>query len=126
MTLRYIGGGFARRYFIERNDGRVWAGQDWSENRTDAIVWADLQAAHLEYNRLQLEAYHGKPVREFECRLVIRVHGDQAFALAELREYLLRACRLTMDVEAQGDGPVDGTFVVPVAMFESLRPVDIF
>jgi hypothetical protein len=114
MTLRYVGSPDARRFFIERKDGCVWAGDQWSIRRQDAVLWARLRDAHAEYNRLQLLPYLGQQVKEFECRL---------FTLEKLREYLQRACRLTMDVEAQGYGPVEGTFTIPMAMFDSLREV---
>lgn len=121
MTLRYCGNPDALRFFVERADGFLWTGETWAEDRSAALLFADLRTAHGEYNRLQLEPYQGKPVQEFECRLILRVHGDKPFTLETLRGYLMRALRITVDVEAQGDGPVGGVFVLPIAMLDSLR-----
>ena len=123
MTLRYCGTPDARRYFIQRADGFVWSGLIWSADITDASLWASLEDANQEYNQLQLLAYQRKPVKEFECRLVFRVHGDRAFTLDHLREYLRRSLRITLDVEAHGEGPTRDVFVLPVAMVGSLKPV---
>ena len=126
MTLRYCGTPDARRYLIQRADGRYWSGLHWSADITDAALWADLHQANHEYNCLCLIPYQNKPVKEFECRLVFRVHGDRPLTLDELKAWLQRSLRITVDVEAQGDGPVDGVFVLPVTMLETLRPVSHF
>jgi hypothetical protein len=123
MTLRYCGTPDARRFYIERADGFVWSGLHWSADIADAALWADLQHANHEFNCLCLIPHQGKPVKQYECRLVLRVHGEQPFTLDELRAWLHRALRITVDIEATGEGPVDDTFVLPVVMLEALRPV---
>lgn len=121
MTLRYVGNGEMRRFYIERKDGKFWTGEEWGYR---PCLWADLRSANNEYNRLQLEPFIGQPAQEFECRLVFRVHGDQPFTLEQLREYLFRSLRITVDVEAHGDGPAAGVFLLPLALLESLRRAD--
>ena len=102
-------------------DGLYWSGSCWSYQRHEALLYADLQLAHEDYQRLVVQPYLDKPVRVFQAPMNILVRTEQPFTIQELIDYLNRAFRGIVDTDACGDGPVPECLVLLRADFDSLR-----
>jgi hypothetical protein len=123
IVIRGVGLEANRRYVLLQDDGRVWTGEGWDYTIRGARTFAGLRDAREEYERLALLAHAGQPVREFEAAIRVRVFADRPFTLEELRDYLVRATRLGLDVDANGEGPVPGSLVLQAADFDGFREV---
>ena len=56
VTVKYIGEGNLRRYFIHNRCGQYWNGQEWVCDRKQALLYENLQLCHGDYQQLVTSA----------------------------------------------------------------------
>lgn len=107
LAIRYTGHDLpvTRRFLIERQDGQFWAGRRWTGRLDEARLYRCLRDAQVVSLKLQRRRLRGRAVRHFHCDLTFAVVGDAPVDLNALREYLIAALHLNIDVAAHGDGP---------------------
>jgi hypothetical protein len=103
-----------RRYAIRRHDGFYWRGQidgvdTWSPTWWGALLFANLDVVNEEFRALNRRLFNveGCKVRDFECKVSVRIHSRGAdYDLYDVMNYLIEAARITLDFSKSGDGPV--------------------
>lgn len=125
LTIRYTGRDHpaTRRFLVQRHDGQFWDGRTWTGRLEAARLYRSLHDAQVESLKIQRRRLKGKKVRNFHCDLAVTVAGNAPVDLDALRDYLLKALHLNVDVAAYGDGP-GKSFVVATAKLGTLRVVD--
>ena len=100
------------RYAIvdERNQ-TWWTGNGWSQDRTQAILFAAWNGLAQEYKRLEEEQLQGVPCRDYQCIINVRVWSGGDYSMQALVEYLIAATAVHLDVNEKGAGPVEGSAV---------------
>ncbi len=83
-------------------DGLSWGGSGWVEPVGEALVYRLVGDAQADCTRFQREMVEGQPRRELRCSDV---------TASEVKEYLRRAMNVSIDYEAEGDGPVADAYV---------------
>ncbi len=123
ITIQSLGEGVFRRYVLVNRRNEVWGADGWSPDVRRAVLFADIRGAHEAYQAIQADMCEGLPLREFEAVVRIRACSEADFTLEDLRDYLARATRLSVDTQRMGDGPVDGSVVLQTADFSRLLEV---
>ncbi len=124
MTIRYVGNeDFARRYLIQRRDGKLYTGRGWADRLDKARLYDDLSTVESAYRSLQCRRSRGQPKRAFRVQLNVTVHGSGRFSADDLRRFLAQALHLNFDNSAFGDGP-NGTVVQAALAGWTLKEVD--
>lgn len=123
ITIRFVGNeDIARRFLLQRQDGRYYTGRGWTDSLDNARLYDRLAAVVKTYHTLQNRKYRGQPQRKFRVRLDLTVSGSGRYAAHDLRRFLAAAMSVTLDTAAAGDGP-SGTFVVAAPALWTLEEV---
>lgn len=122
--VRYYGTRF-RRHVVQRRDGLFWGGGGWVRPVGGATLYRLVRDAQAQCVRLQRQLTDGKPRREFRCSFVVSVIADDVagFTVAEVADYVERAVNVSVDYEAEGDGPVAGGYVECLVKLAELKEV---
>ncbi|MEZ5949127.1 MAG: hypothetical protein R3C12_07920 [Planctomycetaceae bacterium] len=98
-----------------------WTGSGWSEDETEAMVFANANDASWVCHDVLMQAVSNRPVHRFIAPIFLEIYGDKP-KLADLRNWLEKAVRIVVDTPKHGLGP-DGTVGVLIADFEETRSV---
>lgn len=112
VTVRYTGQDATRRFLVQKRDGQFWTGRRWADRLDAARLYHCLRDAQLACLSIQRRRWRGKRVRKYRCELTVTVAGNEPVTADAVREYLLRALNLNIDVVAHGDGPGQSVVVV--------------
>jgi hypothetical protein len=124
VTVKYVGEGELRRYYLHNRVGQYWNGSDWVYCRNEALLYENLQLCHEDYQRLITAEYATKPVQHFKVITHIVVRSDVPVTKKQLRKWLNRAYRGIVDTDACGDGPVEGSLAVLRTDFDRMKEVE--
>lgn len=123
LTIRYTGSDFARRFVIQRGDGKFWNGGGWSATIDKAVVFATHKSAQVACVALQYEQYRGKPVRTFKIEVNLTLVADdvQNISQEDLMRYIAQALRLDVENAVYGDGPTEDSYLQARMILKTLR-----
>lgn len=126
LMVRYTGADHARRFVIQRGDGKFWTGEGYSKIMDSAKVFTDHKTAQTTCSALQYQKYKGKQMRTFKVEVSIALAADDVGSIspAVLAEYLSKALRIDMENSVHGDGPVEGSFVQARMKLSSLEETE--
>ena len=100
------------RYRVADGLGRFWTGTGWSNRQHDAVVFESNQQASFECQQLMMTDFMDARVRRFRAPVYVDVFCDEGFTSEQLRTWLARAARLSVDYRGAGSGPLDGSLGV--------------
>jgi hypothetical protein len=110
LEIQAIGNPEFSRFIITNDQGEVFDGSGWNNDRSQAALFNQSQAVAVQYNALQDQMYEGCPLREFTVPLNIRVRSAAPFTQKQLEEYLEQVTSIFLDHE-KGTGPVEDSMV---------------
>ncbi len=85
------------RFIISTSAGCVWTGDDWSTDKTKALVYANPKLVERDIRRLADRWERmPKPLR-LEVKLVFEIDAEQPVDLERLRDYLKRSVEIDID-----------------------------
>lgn len=87
------------RFIIANDQGDVFDGTSFTNDRDQAILYAEDQAVALQHNILQEAMFKGCPLQEFVVPLNIRVRAAGRYTKEELEECLERMVSIIIDQE---------------------------
>lgn len=112
------------RYQIADTESNFWTGDDWSANEADARLYATVNDAGHAIQGILLAEHGDKPVRRFTAPVCIDLYSDAPLTLDQMRNWLVKVARLTIDAEQHGNGPVEGTLGLSRIAWNELREID--
>ena len=82
---------------VDRNLG-TWTGDNWSNDSRNARLYLDFQTAAHDLQMIELFENYGEPSTTYRGTVEVTVvgHSQQQMDLQELREYLVRATKLSL------------------------------
>ena len=95
------------RFLIADPQSKFWTGSDWTEHEADGCLFASVNDAGLAIQKILLAEYGQKPMRRFVAPVYVDLYSETDVTLDQIREWLFRVARLTVDTEQHGNGPVD-------------------
>jgi hypothetical protein len=110
--VRYVGSATARRFLIQRNDGRLWTGTGWGGDQSEALLYRYTDEAQRDCRALTRQHVMGEPVRQFTCTFTATVFGEAATVTAgDVADYLRAVLHIGLDYEREADGPLAEMYV---------------
>ena len=111
------------RYVIADTDSRFWTGEGWTDEETEARLFASVNDAALAIQQILLAEHGDKPLRHFVAPVYVDMYSDAELTLDEIREWLSKAARLTIDPELHGNGPAQETLGLCRIEWRHLREI---
>ena len=97
------------RFLISDPDDRFWTGTDWSNNKSDARLFATSNDAAEAIQQI-LRAQHGdQQVRRYVAPVVVDLYADTELPLERIAKWLSKVSQLSIDSDKHGNGPVEGS-----------------
>jgi hypothetical protein len=126
LMVRYTGADHARRFVIQRGDGKFWTGEGYSKIMDSAKVFNDHKTAQITCSALQYQKHKGKPIRTFKVEVNITLTADDVDSVSQemLTDWLSKALRIDIENSVHGDGPVEGSFVQARMKLSSLEETE--
>lgn len=111
--VRYVGSATARRFLIQRNDGRFWTGTGWAGDQSEALLYRHTDEAQRDCRALTRRHVLGEPARRFTCTFTVTVFGDDPVAVTaeDVAHYLRAVLHIGLDYEREADGPLADRYV---------------
>lgn len=106
-TVTPIGNTNFPRWVIVNQFNEYWTGDSWSEEESERQIYAKSNDACTEYQRLLTEAYGEMPVRRFEVKFSLDLFKHKDVSEDQVKEWLHKICRVNMDTNTHGIGPVE-------------------
>lgn len=97
------------RWCIADQFGRYFDGKGWSGVEGSALLYADLNTACHDLQKLQMIPFQTKRVRRYRAPVYVEVFTDKKIPLEQVREWLLKVSCLLIDSPRHGLGPVPDT-----------------
>jgi hypothetical protein len=108
------------RYFLaarSREGDLFWNGERWVSDCREVCLFAFLPEVCREFERLQVQRHCQQFVQEFEAKVTVRLHSDQAMSERELARFLDRFAELFLPT----DGPTDDSLIQAEIHWRELR-----
>lgn len=113
------------RFLISDPDDRFWTGTDWSNNKSDARLFATSNDAAEAVQQI-LRAQHGdQRVRRYVAPVVVDLYADREISFEEIAKWLSKVSRLIIDPEQHGNGPVEGSLGLTRIDWGELREITL-
>lgn len=112
------------RFIIADADSKFWTGDEWSDEEAEARLFASVNDAALAIHEILLAEHGHKPHRQFVAPVYIDLFADADLSEKEIRDWLVRAARLTIDPDKHGNGPVEGTLGLCRIEWRHLREIE--
>ena len=111
------------RFLIADPNENFWTGEDWSDEETDGCLFASVNDAGQTVQEILLAQHGDKPMRRFVAPVYVDVFSDTNLTQDQIKEWLVKVARLTMDAEAHGNGPVDDSLGLTLIDWNKLREI---
>lgn len=111
------------RYQIASPDLEFWTGNSWTNDESEARLFASVNDAAMAIQEILLTDHEHKPLRQFVAPVYLDLYSDADLSQKEIREWLSKTARLTVDAERHGNGPVEGTLGLLHIEWSQLREI---
>lgn len=111
------------RYLISDQQCKFWTGSEWSDEEADGCLFASVNDAGRVVQELLMAQHDDKPVRRFIAPVYLDLYADTHLTIDQIKEWLLKVARLTMDAEAHGNGPVDDSLGLTLIDWSKMREI---
>lgn len=109
------------RFLIADPQSKFWTGSDWTEHESDGCLFASVNDAGRAIQEIQLAEYGQKPMRRFVAPVYVDLYSETDVTLDEIRDWLVRVARLTVDAEQHGNGPVEDSLGLTMIDWSKLK-----
>lgn len=124
--VRIVGGPAARRYLLQRSDGKFWGSMSrWVVRENKALVYRTVREAQAGCRPFINRQTRGEPRRQFACTLSVSVIGNDTDRVTadDVADYLRKALVMGIDYEMRYDGPLADQHVEVRARVGSMAEV---
>ena len=97
------------RYQIANPDLEFWTGKNWTDEESEALLFATVNDAGRAIQEIQLAEHGDKPLRRFTAPVSVDLYAESNLTADEIGDWLVKVARLTIDAETHGNGPKEGT-----------------
>ena len=112
------------RYLVASPDLEFWTGNSWTDEESEARLYASVNDAALAIQEILLTDHGDKPLRQFVAPVYVDVFSDSDLTPAEIRDWLSKTARLTVDAERHGNGPREETLGLLHIQWSQLREIE--
>lgn len=123
LSILGIGTSQHPRYLIADPQCKFWTGKSWSENESDGCLFATLNDAGRAIQEIQLAEYGHKPMRRFVASVYVDLYSETDVTLDQIRDWLVKVSRLTVDIEHHGNGPVEESLGLTMIDWSKLKEI---
>ena len=109
------------RFMISDSSDKFWTGTDWTEHESDGCLFASVNDAGRAIQEILLAEYGQKPMRRFVAPVCVDLYSETDVPLDQIRDWLVRVARLTVDAEQHGNGPVEESLGLTMIDWNKLR-----
>jgi|GEM_PF-1688920 hypothetical protein len=109
------------RFLISDSSDRFWTNSDWAEHESDGCLYVSVNGAGLAIQGILLAEYGQKPMRRFVAPVYVDLYSETDVTLDQIREWLVRVARLTVDAEQHGNGPVEDSLGLTMIDWSNLK-----
>ena len=109
------------RFLISDSSDRFWTNSDWAEHESDGCLYVSVNGAGLAIQEILLAEYGQKPMRRFVAPVYVDLYSETDVTLDQIREWLVRVARLTVDAEQHGNGPVEDSLGLTMIDWSNLK-----
>lgn len=124
LSIIKRGAGQFPRFIVAKADSYknpiYWTGEDWDDDETKAMVFADVNEALWAYHDLLHESVSDQPSTKFVAPIFIEIFGPKP-SLRDLRKWLEKTVRIVADFDENGYGPGNTAGLI-VADFQQTKP----
>lgn len=102
---------------------RYWTGTEWTENENQGTMYASVNEAAMDLQKLLLE-HHGKQKKQvFQAPVYLELYSDKEVSQAEVFNWLMRVARLIIDSPKHGNGPLQNTLGLVRIQWSEMKEV---
>jgi len=112
------------RFMITDPESNFWTGENWTDEESEARLYASVNAAGRAIQEILLAEYGDKPVRRFIAPVQVDLYAEDDLTSDEIADWLVKVARLTVDAETHGNGPADGTLGLLHIDWAKLREIN--
>lgn len=123
LEAEYAGNPDIVRYRITDQWLNYWSGEDWTQDKDEALIFESANAGCLEMQRLLLGEHEHLPLRRFRVPFHIDLYCEQPIDLQTLSEWLLKTTKIIIDSPSFGNGPVEGSLGLTYIKWDQLREI---
>ena len=111
------------RWMISDQWDRVWneAKESFVKDHTLGTLYDSFAKAAWDMHDMLVDEYKNKPTFEYEAPIKMKIYSDKPIDEKIVADWCRRACRFLMDSHSCGLGPLDNTFGLLVADWNSLK-----
>ena len=113
------------RWIITDQWGRAWDDNNgvFVTDVTKGTLYCDYAQAAWSLHEMLLKEYQDKPIHEFEVPIKLRIYADKPLTKEMVAAWCYKACRMQLDANGCGLGPMDDTLAVIAADWSSIKEV---
>ena len=113
------------RYLIGNGHLWFWTGLGWTGIESDAVLFTDWNTVATEVQKLLLDhrTTESAAIRTFVAPINLRLVGDDACSIQDMRGWAFAAARLLMDHPVSGIGPGSDSLVISSINWDQLKEV---
>ena len=112
------------RFLIVDPQTNFWTGTDWTEHEADGCLFANVNDAGRAIQEILLAEHDQKPMRRFVAPVYVDLFSETDVTLDQIREWLVKVSRLTVDAEMHGNGPVEESLGLTMIDWSKLKETD--
>lgn len=111
------------RFLISDSSDKFWAGSDWTEYESDGCLFASVNDAGRAIQEILLAEYGQKPMRRFVAPVYVDLYSETDVTLDQIKDWLFKVSRLTVDAEMHGNGPVEDSLGLTLIDWSELKEI---
>lgn len=113
------------RWMISDQWGRVWNDKTTTfvDDAKKGTLYEDFAEAAWALHGLLIDEYKDKAVREFVVPIKLKVYSDTPLTKEQVAEWCHKACRMLLDANGCGYGPLDNSLAVVAADWPAIKEV---
>ena len=111
------------RFLISDSSDRFWTGSDWTEHEADGCLFASVNDAGRAIQEILLAEYGQKPMRRFVAPVYVDLYSETDVTLDQIKDWLFKVSRLTVDAEMHGNGPVEESLGLTLIDWSELKEI---
>ena len=125
LMLYQAGSPIHPRSLVIDPDDRFWTGTDWSNNKSDARLFATSNDAAEAVQQILRDQHGDQRVRRYVAPVVVDLYADREISFEEIAKWLSKVSRLIIDPEQHGNGPVEGSLGLARIEWGELREITL-